>query len=436
MPNIDGSPIGETGATTDSTDTADGEQSDVLEPSVDSAFPSGPNANIPLTITVQPPQSQKRPGRAINPDLLTIEVVVNGNGVLMTRNSDGGFTGETVIPSGRESTIVVTWAGPGGVILSQADKTFNVRAGATSFGPTITDDDYDKSFDDDDDGRTNIAELDDGTDPLDAQDPGIPVIEVALAVRLELPQALSRASAAVRSNVFAEATVNRAPIILNRSGSVWSGETTVPENSEVTVSATFYPTSDRPYRLATLQRNQRIGTGGTTVQFRAADYDTENFDQDSDGLTNIEEVAQGSDPTDDNDPPQNPCDVSNFAAGCDVDSDNDGKPDSEEGAAANSDTDSIPDYLDSATTDSDDDGVVNEMDNANNNPCVPSQNNEACNPPTTGGGTTDSTTGDTTGGTTSGTTGGTSGTTGGTSGTTTGGTIGRYHRFHDWRYDR
>ncbi len=81
------------------------------------------------------------------------------------------------------------------------------------------------------------------------------------------------------------------------------------------------------------------------------------YDGDSDGLTNAQEDALGTDRS-------NP------------DTDGDGANDGAE--PGDTDGDGPPDALESSLTDTDGDGVTNQLDAANNNPCVPNANSTPC----------------------------------------------------------
>jgi len=93
-------------------------------------------------------------------------------------------------------------------------------------------------------------------------------------------------------------------------------------------------------------------------------------DQDSDGV--VDELDANN---------TDPCLPATNNSACQAtlqDSDNDGKTDVQETLTADSDNDGIRDYLDSATADTDSDGVFDELDPANNDPCIPSTSNTAC----------------------------------------------------------
>jgi len=127
---------------------------------------------------------------------------------------------------------------------------------------------------------------------------------------------------------------------------------------------------------------------------------TQQLDTDNDGETDLEEGDGDSDRDgipdfqessildDDNDGFSNEADIANTdpcrpnttndaCVGQQLDTDNDGESDIEEGTG-DSDRDGIPDFRESSILDDDDDGLSNEADIANADPCRPSAANEAC----------------------------------------------------------
>jgi len=85
-----------------------------------------------------------------------------------------------------------------------------------------------------------------------------------------------------------------------------------------------------------------------------------------------------------------PCVPSQFGAGCTIDTDGDGTPDSVEGEFTDSDGDGTPDYQEASNVDTDGDGVNDQDDPGNTDPCIPSVTAPGCNADTDGDGLSDS----------------------------------------------
>ncbi len=332
------------------------------------------------TMAFSPPAviSQSR----IASDDLMLEILVDGTAVPLSRNEAGQWVGTTMVPSNSNVEVIVNWSEDlavyvnGPLLLATATKELNVAAGATSAQLTFLNSEFDTSIDTDGDGRSNLAERNDNFDPLDDDSPGVAITTVPVRISLELPASLSDAPEATKQAITATASLNGQQITLTREGDLWMADTFAAENSSVFVSATFYDSSQLGSRLAVVQRSQDIA-GAATLLFFANDYSS-TFDDDSDGLSNALEVTNGSNPKDSNSPAREPCDISQFTIGCTTDTDEDGKPDSQETAAADSDGDGIPNYRESTLVDADSDGRSEEADADDDDPCVPTVNASAC----------------------------------------------------------
>jgi len=228
-------------------------------------------------------------------------------------------------------------------------------------------DEFNTSFDADNDGFSNLRERTDGSEVDNPLDPGRPPVNVVLAVVIELPEIFDTAADEVLQQLTAEASVNDTDILLQRDGNSWLGEALAPENSDALVTVNFYNTPDRLVRLVNQSDSLDVGSGATFV-FSPEDY--ENLDalnNDADEFNNAEEVAQGTDPTNPLDPDFDGDGLSFAADNCPTVA----NPEQE-----NIDEDSLGDACDEINdNDTDGDGVDNELDNC---PAVanPNQDNE------------------------------------------------------------
>lgn len=318
--------------------------------------------------------------RAVDPDSLVLEVTINGSAAELTRNAAGQYVGIVMVPSNSNVEIRVRWlqrdSGQTDLDLAVAETTLLVSASQSTAAIDFGDEDYNRSFDYDQDGVSNLAELNAATNPRVFDDPVDPVVEVTLNLRFAMPEILQGVDDETRESVFAVAQVNERNVALSRNGEVWIGTALVAQGSDAFVEATFYDSAERSVRLAQVRRNEAVGDGGL-VLFSADSYESA-FDDDTDGLNNIAEITGGSNPLDSNSPPQDPCEVSQFNAGCTIDSDDDGLFDSVETVALDRDDDGIPDYLESNTMDSDKDTLTANVDRDDTDACNPSINNPTC----------------------------------------------------------
>lgn len=329
--------------------------------------------------------------RAIDQSMvrLSIEVTDTVDGKVYRVNVDDVF--DTVpesnfltipIVRGHQLDIVVTWSEfykgqP--LFLAQAEETKTVPIDAEAeFEIVIDTESYLTSiFDDDDDEISNLDERNNETDPRVPNDSVNPIVPVPVRLRANIPEQLMDVASELDETLDAVAVVEGATVQLNREGNTWTGESNRPANSSALVNYSFYSSIRPNVKLATWEGRRDTGEAGTTVEIQPGEYDDE-IDNDGDGITNLQEVIDGTHPDDGNDPPFNPCDISDFEIRCNTDSDGDGSPDSVETADADQDEDLIPDYLESRNDDADEDGFNAELDEDESDPCVPSVESLAC----------------------------------------------------------
>ena len=378
----------------------------------------------PSNLLFEPPV-QLLAARAIVEENLELEIRAGGRVIDATRQEDGRWGGTLSLPENEPVTVRLDWfelVDGRRLPLARAEREFTPSfGGGTEL--LVESRFFDSSnltlFDADSDGASNLDERAEGTDAFDRGSSPM-VVLVPLDVRLELPGAIGSAGAAIVAAVNPIATVNGQPLALAREGDVWRGNASVRRDGRATLDVVFFDDAAEGLRLAERTFSFEVSGNTPSVVFGASDYLIENSDGDE--LTNIEELVAGTDASDPGDPPRPPCEVSQFAAGCDSDTDDDGFTDSQETANADRDRDGIPDYRESRLVDADNDGLSEESDIADDDPCVPSTDNAACRGTDTGGAGTGGTDGGTdTSGTDTGTDTGGADTSGTDTGTDTGG---------------
>jgi len=283
------------------------------------------------------------------------------------------------VQPGSYTEFIVTWSdrfsNNQSLILAQAVKFLSVPFNTAELEVSFSDQDYYSAFDDDADRLSNLSETISGTDPFDAASPGDVIVEVDVEVELEIPSALIGTSNP--APLLPKATLDGANLNLSFNGNAWITTTTTVKNTDAFLSATFYAETKPNVVLASAKLRQNTGNG-MKIYVPSSGYDV-LLDDDGYGLTNVEEFNNGgTNPNDANDPPRDPCEISQFSIGCVIDTDGDGKADSNEGNNADVDSDGIPDYRESSVLDADGDGFSDEIDPANEDPCIPEANSLPC----------------------------------------------------------
>lgn len=121
-----------------------------------------------------------------------------------------------------------------------------------------------------------------------------------------LPVALRGIAAVNAEDLTLDIRVNEQLIEIPRSGTdpgLWSGTVNVPANRTSIVNVSWsqtYATRDRTYEL-TLAEQQKViivSSEPKSVDFLLGGYNTNNHDEDDDGLSNLAEIEQGRSPVD------------------------------------------------------------------------------------------------------------------------------------------
>ena len=329
------------------------------------------------------PPARLLTARAVVVDNLSLEVLIDDMPVAVSPRDDGLWEGQISLPATeplKTFTMVLTWRESidGEILeLARATREFTLPANQPTFDIRIVDREFDATpFDRDNDGRSNLDERRSDTSPFDDADPGTPIVNIPLAVTLQLPSAFRAARAEQIAEIDVTASINNRSLVLTREGNVWRGETSIVQGTEAFVRASFYANSERDVRIAMGQSSVDGEGNSANVTLNGNDY--EISDDDGDSLTNFQEFVDGTNPRDSNDPAPDPCQVSRFAPDCTLDQDGDGIPDSVEGDRTDTDGDDRPDFAESNTRDADSDGRFAHDDADEADPCIPSQNNDAC----------------------------------------------------------
>ena len=180
----------------------------------------------------------------------------------------------------------------------------------------------------------------------------IPSVTSGSDLTLGLPTQLVNSRAIDRTALFADILVRYDGTIemvtAQRQGSSdqWRAQISVPFNTAFTLEIVWFDTEDiTRVELVTLTREVPPLRGDSTLSYEFVNYDSDAFDIDSDGISNLVEREQGTSPF-----------VANLLE-TDVDTDLDTIPDV---------SDNCPDIVNTDQSDSDADGVGDVCDPINN----------------------------------------------------------------------
>ena len=349
-------------------------------------------SRVPLSdgvaaVGFEPPTLLLSP-RAIIETNLELVILVDGEPVAVARDSAGVFVASLERSAGQPFMLSLIWYEriegrddlPGDLLplarfaptepyVPVAGEPLEIRIFAQQ---------YDTNFDFDDDGRTNLAEQRADSSPF-VPDAAPPVV-LPFGISVELPSALAEADDELRASFGVRAIVNTQVLQLSREDDEWRGQTSVNEGSSPFVSFEFFSDSDPSLVLASLQSRVELESSTPSATFGEDDELYRYPNGDGDSLTNIEELIAGEErnPRRSDDPAADPCETSAFTAGCTIDTDGDGRFDSQEGENADRDSDGIPDFRESSAVDGDGDGRFADADPDDGNACIPSADNDPC----------------------------------------------------------
>ncbi len=239
---------------------------------------------------------------------LVVEITIDGQTFEGTPDQNGEYVLQITRPVNSSTMVTVVWLEIIGDIrlpLARASKLLNVGSEASPASLEFASSEFDREQDDlDNDGYSNYTErqLDDGTSFANPDVPEFPPGIVNLGVELSLPQGLAGASSEIRAAVDAQATIRGLQVPLSREGDLWRGTMTVTENTTPLITVNFFDTAERAVTLAFKARSQAVGVGGAIAIFLADAYETEQYNDDGDGFSNIVEIVNGTDPRNSSDP--------------------------------------------------------------------------------------------------------------------------------------
>lgn len=229
----------------------------------------------------------------IDPELT---LTINEVNIPVLLESDGQtWTAQTSVELNRQHHVEIMWTDQS-VELVRAEEWFSTPTTAP-FNITFDSSQFDSSRDEDGDGRPNLVELENDTDLNEPTDPPEALQRVTLAVNIPKPDELVQASFA-DNNLFVRATLNNGAFLVRAEDGInWIGQDDVGAEipAFVTVEWCYRLSSGGLYRLLRYARAVGIGSEDRVLTSSDVIYRSD-YDLDADGVSNIEEVVNGSAP--------------------------------------------------------------------------------------------------------------------------------------------
>ena len=138
-----------------------------------------------------------------------------------------------------------------------------------------------------------------------AHEPAVPVNNGTTS-EFPLPQVLRSVRAISTDDLTLEVEVNSQLVNVPKTGAepdIWSAVVNVPANRTSIVNVNWsapYTTRDNTWDLTLAQQQKIVSVGAEpeAVYFRLGSYNTDNYDLDEDGFSNLTELEQGRSPVD------------------------------------------------------------------------------------------------------------------------------------------
>jgi len=205
-----------------------------------------PDGKAGATLGITAPSFLADP-RMVDQDSLVLDVTANNISVPMSRNDSGVWQGTISFDPQQSVDLIAAWSEQGTPLLSLASarRSFTVPDNPAGLVVSILESRFTTDFDSDGDGRSNIAELRNNTDPRSASSPGTTPELLPVRINFGVPESLQSESASVISALSLTVLVNGEVFIVTRNGNVWSGESTEVAGNDVFIEANFYANASR-----------------------------------------------------------------------------------------------------------------------------------------------------------------------------------------------
>ncbi len=235
---------------------------------------------------------------ALDPASISAQATVNGVIVPMALAANGTYSGSLQVAAQTTFPVVIEFSEQFSgqkLILATNTQQVSVDSDSTTLNLRRADYDFD-SHDDDGDSVSNIVEREQDSDPLDAgQTPDLITINIVASQ----PIALFNSGF---NNYTIEATVGAETRVLSAAGAVFRGAFQVPQTASLNVAVEVIE-SVTGQRLEVASQSRAVNNpfDQQEIVFESGNYNTP--DRDGDGLTDLAELAAGTDITINNNTP-------------------------------------------------------------------------------------------------------------------------------------
>lgn len=240
---------------------------------------------------------QLRAAKALVSPQLTLQL--NGENVPVLQNQESAqFTASFLVDAGRQHRIKISWSdnqGAASYRLVEAEEWFSTPTGA-AISLNFDSSQFNSSFDDDGDGVSNLAELKADSSPGDSDDPEDPVPSIMLSVVAPTPAVIASVQAIASDRLVRRLLVNDSPLLPAANGGL-NAVVTARQPAFVSVEWCYRLASGTLYRLARYARSVDLleEMSEQSFQIPESEYNF-SYDLDSDGISNIQEIASGTAP--------------------------------------------------------------------------------------------------------------------------------------------
>lgn len=225
-----------------------------------------PDGNGSATLGMSAPSFLADP-RMVDQNDLVLEVTANNVSVPMSQDENGLWQGTINFDPLQEVNLIAAWSAIGNPLLSLASarRSFTVPDDLAGIVVGIDENRFTTDFDSDGDGRSNIAELRNSTDPRNNTSPGTPAEFLPVKINFGVPASLQSESESVLNALSLTVLVNGDVFIVTRNGNVWSGETTEVAGNDVFIEANFFANSSRVELLDRFELRQAMDANGLFI---------------------------------------------------------------------------------------------------------------------------------------------------------------------------
>jgi len=128
--------------------------------------------------------------RMVDSSQLEVVLTIDEEVVELTPTNDGKWTVETGVTPNEQHTVEVKWVeniGDEQLVLARSSRIVTISEGFDDTVIEFKERRYSTDIDSDSDGRSNLSEREDGTNPFDRNSPGVDLTDVAVEFQINIP---------------------------------------------------------------------------------------------------------------------------------------------------------------------------------------------------------------------------------------------------------